>query len=103
MRKFMIQRTIPGAGQMKRCELGDAAVTSNNALAKLGKGIQWQYSFVHDGGTFCVYLAENEELIHEHAKLSGFPANVITEITGMIDPSNAAYTTAHAKAETAAA
>ncbi len=103
MKKFMIEREIPDVGSLQRCELGDAAVQSNGALDQLGKGIQWQYSFVTANKTFCVYLADNEELLHEHAKLSGFPANTITEIVGIIDPTNASYTTEHAKAERAGA
>ena len=89
MRKFMIERAIPGVGRMSACELSDAARTSNGALAKLAPRVQWQQSYVTAGKTFCVYLAEDEEAIREHATLSGFPANVITEITGVIDPSTA--------------
>jgi len=89
MRKFMIEREIPGVGRMSACELSDAARTSNGALAKLAPRVQWQQSYVTAGKTFCVYLAEDEEAIREHATLSGFPANVITEITGVIDPSTA--------------
>ena len=86
MRKFMIEREIQGVGTLGPSELGTAARTSNDALAKLD-GVQWQYSFVTRDKTFCVYLAQSEALIHEHARLSGFPANRVTEITGMIDPS----------------
>lgn len=87
MRKFMIEREIPGVGELNACELSDAAKTSNDALAKLAPHIQWQQSYVTAEKTFCVYFAENEDLIQEHARLSGFPANVITEIHGVIDPS----------------
>lgn len=86
MRKFMIERDIPGVGEMQPNQLGEAAKTSNDALGKL-KGVQWLHSYVTANKTFCVYLAENEDLIHEHARLSGFPANRITEIVEVIDPS----------------
>jgi hypothetical protein len=89
MRKFMIEREIPGVGAMSACELSDAAKTSNGALGKLAPRVQWQQSYVTGAKTFCVYLAEDEDGIREHAKLSGFPANKITEITGVIDPSTA--------------
>jgi len=86
LKKYVIEREIPGVGGMAACDLGDAAKTSNAALAQL-TGIQWQYSFVTQDKTFCVYLAESEEAIHEHARLSGFPANKVTKIVTMIDPS----------------
>lgn len=88
LRKFMIEREIPCVGGKSTTELAQAASVSNGALAQL-KGIQWQYSFVTADKTFCVYLAESEELIHEHARISGFPANKVTEIVTMIDPSTA--------------
>jgi Nickel responsive protein SCO4226-like len=85
LKKFMIERNIEGVGGFPPGDLGNASKTSNAALAKL-EGIQWQYSFVTANKTFCIYFAESEELIAKHAELSGFPANIITEITGMIDP-----------------
>ena len=87
MRKFMIERDIPGVGRLNTDELHGAACTSNTALAKLAPRVQWQQSYVTGDKTFCVYLAQDEDAIREHAELSGFPANVITEITGVIDPS----------------
>jgi hypothetical protein len=89
MRKFMIEREMPGVGGLDSCALAAAARTSNTALAELGPGIQWQQSYVAGDKTFCVYLAESEELIRDHARKSGFPASRITEITGVIDPSTA--------------
>ncbi|QPC45073.1 DUF4242 domain-containing protein [Kaustia mangrovi] len=85
LRRFMIERDIPKVGTLSGQELGDAARTSNGALAKLS-GIQWQYSYVTADKTFCVYLADSEEVIREHARLSGFPASRITEIVTTIDP-----------------
>jgi Nickel responsive protein SCO4226-like len=89
MRKFMIEREIPGVGQLDSCGLAEAARKSNAVLAELGPGIQWQQSFVTGDRTYCVYLAESEDLIRVHAEKSGFPATRITEITGLIDPSTA--------------
>jgi hypothetical protein len=89
MRKFMVEREIPGVGALSACELGDAAKRSNAALAELAPQVQWQQSYVAGDKTFCVYLAESEEAIRSHAAKSGFPANRITEIRAVIDPSTA--------------
>lgn len=88
LKKFVIERDVAGIGSKTDKELAAASKTSNAALAKLN-GIQWQHSYVTRDKTFCIYLAESEEQIREHARLSGFPANVITEVTGIIDPSTA--------------
>ncbi len=89
MKKYIIEREIPGVDRMSQSDLAGAAKTSNSALAQLAPRVQWVQSYVAKDKTFCVYLAENEDAIHEHARLSGFPANKITEITGMIDPTTA--------------
>lgn len=85
LKRYVIERHIPGAGMLSPAQLGEVAKTSNAALAKLS-GVQWQHSYVTKDGTVCIYLAENEAAIREHARLSGFPANRITEVTGVIDP-----------------
>lgn len=85
LKRFVIERDIPGVGQMSGEELGGAAKTSNKALSEIS-GIQWEHSYVADGKTFCIYLAESVERIHEHAERSGFPATKITEISTIIDP-----------------
>ena len=90
MRKFIIERELPQVGSMAREQLKDAAATLNKALAELAPDIQWVESYVADDKTFCVYLAKNEDLIRRHAEISGFPANKITEIRRMIDPTTAA-------------
>jgi hypothetical protein len=90
MKKYMIERELPGIGQADPATLARAAATSNAALAKLAPRVQWQQSYVCGDKTFCVYLAEDEEAIREHSRLSQFPATKITEIGGMIDPSTAA-------------
>jgi hypothetical protein len=89
MKKYLIEREIPGVGGMTGEELKGAAQTSNAALCQLGPKVQWLESFVTQDKTFCVYLAEDEAVIREHATLSGFPANRITEIRGIIDPATA--------------
>jgi hypothetical protein len=89
MKKYMIERDIPGVDKMTPEQLKGAAATSNAALAQLGPKVQWVQSFVAADKTFCLYLAEDEAAIHEHARISGFPANKITEVTGGIDPTTA--------------
>ena len=87
MKRYLIERDLPGVGAMNRTQLKDAAATSNDALAKLaGKVQQWDHSYVVDNKTFCIYLAENETIVREHAKLSGFPATKVTEVKTIIDP-----------------
>jgi len=90
MKKYVIERGVPGIGAMDRKGFSGVASQSNEALAKLKPRIQWQESFVADNKTFCIYLAEDEAVIREHARLSGFPANVITEVKAVIDPATAA-------------
>lgn len=90
MKRYMIERNIPGVGALNHCELAAAAARSNAALGELSGRAQWVQSFVTDDKTFCVYLAEDDAAIHEHARISGFPASKVTEIGGIIDPSTAA-------------
>ena len=89
MKKFVIEREIPNIGTLNSQQLRDAAGKSNDALAQLGPEIQWQESYIAADKIFCVYLARDEEVIQKHAKLSGFPASKVTEITGVIDPTTA--------------
>ena len=89
MKKYVIEREIPKVGGMNETELCGAAKTSNAALAQLAPKVQWQHSYVTADKTFCIYLAEDEAAIHQHAELSGFPASVITEVTGIIDSTTA--------------
>ena len=86
MKKYLIEREIPGVNKLTAEELRGAANASNAALAQLAPKVQWVQSYVTDGKTFCVYLAENEDVIQEHARLSGFPANKVTEVSRIIDP-----------------
>ena len=89
MRKFIIEREIPAVGSLERQQLKEAAQKSNQVLKQLGPDIQWVESFVAADKTFCVYLAKDEAIIRQHAELSGFPANKITEVRKMIDPTTA--------------
>jgi hypothetical protein len=89
MKRYVIERNLPGVGSLNAAQLKDAATTSNGALAKLAGKVQWVQSYVADDKTFCVYLADSEATVQEHAKLSGFPANKVTEVRGIIDPMTA--------------
>lgn len=89
MKRYVIERELPGVGQLDGEGLRDAAATSNDALARLSGRAQWVQSFVADDRTFCVYLAEDENAVREHARISGFPATRVTEIQGVIDPMTA--------------
>lgn len=89
LKRFIIERDIKNIGTMTPPELKGAAEVSNAALAKLAPKVQWEHSYVAKDKTFCVYLAEDERAIREHAELSGFPATTITEVPTMIDPTTA--------------
>ena len=86
LKRYMIERDIPGIGQFSVTELCGAARASNGALASIGPAIQWQHSYVAGDKTFCVYLAESEEEIRKHSVLSGIPLGRITEVPQIIDP-----------------
>lgn len=86
MKRYVIERDIAGIGDFSVTELCSAARSSNEAIASIGPRIQWQYSYVAAGKTFCVYLAESEEEIIRHGELSGIPVSRITEILQIIDP-----------------
>ena len=89
MKRYVIERDLPGVGGMNGEQLKSAAATSNGALAKLAGKAQWLHSYVVDDKTFCIYLADGEASVREHAKLSGFPATKITEVRNVIDPMTA--------------
>lgn len=86
MPQYLIERHIPGVEQMTPEELKSVARRSNSVLADLGDQIQWIHSYVVNGKTFCVYNAPDEELIREHARLTGFPCNNITKVRRVISP-----------------
>ncbi len=86
MPKFIIERQIPGAGNLSAENLKSISQKSREVLCTLGSDIQWIHSYVAGDKIYCIYMAPNEELIREHARLGGFPANTITEISNIIDP-----------------
>lgn len=86
MKRYVIERNLPGVGSLDREQLKNAAATSNEALAKLSGRAQWEQSYVVDDKTFCIYRAESEEAVREHAELSGFPATKISEVRTVFDP-----------------
>jgi len=89
MPKFVIEREIPGAGNLSRQELQAISQTSCGVLQKMGPSIQWLRSYVTGDKIYCLYIAPNEEMIREHAKQGGFPANRISEVKSVIDPTTA--------------
>jgi hypothetical protein len=89
MPKYVIERELPGAGQLNPQQLQAVSQTSCGVLRKLGLEIQWIHSYVTQEKIYCIYIAANEALIREHASQGGFPTNRISEITSMIDPTTA--------------
>lgn len=89
MPKYIIEREIPGAGELTPDELRGISQTSCGVLQKLGPQIQWVESYVTADKVYCVYLAPSRDLIEEHARQGGFPANRISEVTSVIDPTTA--------------
>jgi hypothetical protein len=89
MPKFLIEREIPGAGNLSGQELQAISQTSCGVLQKMGPKIQWIQSYVTGDKVYCVYIAPNEEMIREHAKQGSFPANRVSEIKSVIDPTTA--------------
>jgi hypothetical protein len=89
MPKYVIEREIPGAGNMTPDQLQAASQMSCGVLQKLGPQIQWLESYVTGDKLYCIYIAPDEEMIREHARQGGFPANQISEIKAIIDPTTA--------------
>ena len=89
MPKFIIEREIPGAGQLTAAELNAISQTSCGVLRNMGPQIQWLESYVTADKVYCIYIADNEQLIREHAEQGGFPANRIEQIKTIIDPTTA--------------
>ena len=86
MPQFVIERDMPGVGGLSAGELKGASQTSCNVLRELGRDIQWVHSYVTDDKIYCVYRAPSEDLIREHAQTAGIPANSISQVRAMIDP-----------------
>jgi len=87
MPKFVIEREIPGAGKLTPAELKSVSQKSCGVLSSLGPSIQWMHSYVTDDKLYCIYHAKDESLVRRHAELGGFPANKISKVKGIIDPS----------------
>jgi Protein of unknown function (DUF4242) len=89
MPKYVIEREIPGAGKLTAKQLKDISQTSCGVLKKMGTQIQWVNSYVTTDKIYCVYIAPNEEMVREHAKQGGFPANSVSQVSTIIDPTTA--------------
>jgi hypothetical protein len=89
MPKYVIERELPGAGKLSPHQLQAVSQTSCGVLRKLGPEIQWVHSYVTQDKIYCIYIAPNEAVIREHATQGGFPANRISEISSIIDPTTA--------------
>ncbi len=87
MPKFVIERDLPGAGSLSPEQLRTISQKSNKVIADLGPEIHWLHSYVTDDKLYCVYVAPDEDIILEHARCGGFPANKVTRLATMIDPS----------------
>ena len=89
MPSYVIERTIPGAGQMDQAALAAISEKSNEVLRDLGPDVQWVESYVVDDKIFCIYRASGADIVREHARCGGFPADAIHEIRSVIDPTTA--------------
>ncbi len=89
MPKYVIERQIPGAGGLTAEQLKGISQTSCNVLQGMGPPIQWVHSYVTDDAIYCVYIAPNEQMVREHAQKGGFPANRISQVHNIIDPTTA--------------
>ena len=86
MNRYVIERDVPGIGSNDAAGFCNIAKVSNAALNKLAPRVQWEHSYVAANKTFCIYLADSVESVKEHARLSGFPANTVTLVNTIIDP-----------------
>jgi hypothetical protein len=86
MPRYVIEREIPNAGKLSPAELKSISQKSCGVLSKLGPQIQWVQSYVTDDKVYCVYIAPNEEMVREHARQGGFPANSVARVMSVIDP-----------------
>lgn len=89
MPKFVIERDLPGAGKLSAADLQAVSQKSCGVLRTMGPQIQWVHSYVTDDKIYCVYIAENEAQVREHAAQGGFPANRVSEVRAIIDPTTA--------------
>jgi hypothetical protein len=89
MKRYVIEREIPGVESLTLEQREGVAAKSNEALAKLGGKVQWVHSYAVANKTFCIYLAEDEAAVREHARISGIPAHKVSEVSAVIDPTTA--------------
>jgi len=89
MKRFVIERHIPGVGRLDGAQFKALSATSNGAVAKLAGTVQWLHSYVAADNTFCVYLGDSEEAVREHSRLAGFPVTRVNEIGTVLDPMTA--------------
>lgn len=88
MPKFVIERELPGLGTMAAEELADTSCTSNKVLAEMAPHVQWLHSYVTDDKMYCVYVADDEAAVREHARRGGFPADAVNKVSTIIDPTS---------------
>ena len=86
MNKYVIERTIPGAGKLSAADLADVSAKSNGVLHDLGPDVQWVHTFVCADKLYCVYNAASADLVREHARRGGFPADSINQVVAVVDP-----------------
>ena len=89
MPKYVIERELPGVGKLTPAELKGVALKSCDVLEKIGPRVQWLHSYVTDDKIYCVYIAENADLVRQHAREGGFPANSVATVRATIDPTTA--------------
>ena len=89
MPKYVIEREVPGAGKLSTKELQEISMTSNKVIRDMGPEIQWNQSYITGDKIYCEYIAPNKELVKEHAERGGFPADRISEVATIIDPTSA--------------
>ncbi|HXW39284.1 MAG TPA: DUF4242 domain-containing protein [Acidimicrobiales bacterium] len=87
MPKYLIERNVPGAGNLSAEELRAMTQKSNKVICDLGPEIRWLQSYVTDDKLYCVYIAPDEDIVYEHARCGGFPADKVTRVSAIIDPS----------------
>ena len=88
MPQFVIEREIPGAGSLSEAEIREVSLRSLETLKEMGPQIQWLHSYVTEDKVYCVYLAQDEDAVHEHARRAGIPANRVSAVRRLIDPAS---------------
>ena len=86
LKRYIVEREIPGLGGMSHEELCSTAESSNGVIAELAPRVQWAHSFLGEDKAYCIYVAENEDLVRRHSEILGLPANKIVEVPRLLDP-----------------